>query len=775
METNSTEYIEGVNSNQIVLSVLQEQFPGLTRLPSAAEAEYVARTVTPVYETAGAINHYPELIPLDRSENGVIQIDGDDDTKSLNIPLQKLTFVDADNYDEIIDTDYHYFIDVEDIDIDDLPDIVGKFIIMPKKSIPTMNGPTSDIHLYYMLGDIFPNLEYLQVFYGKKINGIPILYRIPDYKTLEVMLVAREQRYNAIEVIEVEIFNKLIRRTLNDTISIESLNAVNNAITAATENNSLTPDQRLNMYVKELPVEVSQLDNWSIQTRFNSGYRPDSPFKRDPADYVGQSAGMDLPTNFDKATSLEKLRDKYEGRIVLFKSLNESNLLSGRGSQDADDLEGCRMLFYGRWRPVFSLDILTLYGTETGGDISFQVDNGSGGQSGFNQSLPIGASEEEEDAFNSAQEARFNLLRAALRKLVDSGVIIILNDDGINSPIWNSFPHALRPLEVAEYKNYLKLTDVFDVEYLAPYEPRGSVKYYDPSRNGARGSELFPGNRLVDGNSSAPESLKVTLNEQIQAEINQLTDGISDSAGLINALQVQINDLIDWKRVADDIVDGENNRFKYVVSNSVNVLKRGTGARSLDNYFEGAAIGSGIGTAVASVATFFTFGLASGAAAAGALGTAAYARAADQFEFGNPQERLYKDKINTLSTEYDQLLSTSAGLRQVAELKIDRLESIRNEINADSFVTAFDNYQARINDIDAEGMIATIDANISQMRTVRTNSIDAYTHFLGILNREIGQANDGLSIMNMRVSIQNFRDSLATTVDLDENIINNLI
>ena len=124
METNSTEYIEGVNSNQIVLSVLQEQFPGLTQLPSAAEAEYVARTVTPVYETAGAINHYPDLVPLDRSENGVIQIDGDDDAKSLNIPLQKLMFVNADNYNEIIDTEYTYFVDVDDAQVDSLPDIV---------------------------------------------------------------------------------------------------------------------------------------------------------------------------------------------------------------------------------------------------------------------------------------------------------------------------------------------------------------------------------------------------------------------------------------------------------------------------------------------------------------------------------------------------------------------------------------------------------------------------------------------------------------------------
>jgi hypothetical protein len=80
---------------------------------------------------------------------------------------------------------------------------------------------------------------------------------------------------------------------------------------------------------------------------------------------------------------------------------------------------------------------------------------------------------------------------------------------------------------------------------------------------------------------------------------------------------------------------------------------------------------------------------------------------------------------------------------QVANTRLEQLESIRNEINADTFITAFDNYQARINDIDAEGMIATIGANISQMQVVRTNSINAYTHFLGILNREVGQANDG--------------------------------
>jgi hypothetical protein len=771
METNSTDYIEGVNSNQIVLSILQEQYPGLMELPSISAHAYAASTVTPRYNTPGAINHYPELIPLDRSENGVIQIDGDDDTKSLNIPLQKLTFVDINNYNEIIDTEYTYFVDVEDIASDNLPDIVGKFIIMPKKSIPTINGPASDIHLYYMLGDIFPNLEYFQVFYGKEVNGRPILYRIPDYKTLEVMLVARDLRYNVIQIIEVEIFNKLIRRTLNDTISIESLNAINDAVTAASENNAFTPDQRLNMYVKEVPVEVSRTKYWSIQTRFKSGYEPGSPFNRDPVDYIGQSVGVDLPTTFDKATSLEKLRDKYEGRIVLFKNLKDAT----KGSPDADDLEGCRMLFYGRWRPVFSLDILTLYGTETGGDISFQVDNGSGNQSGFNLSFPIDGTDAEKDAFNVAQERRFDLLRTALRKLVDSGVIIILNDDGINSPIWNSFPHALQPLQVDEYKAYLKLADVFDVDYLAPYEPRGSIKYYDPQRNGARGPGLFPGNRLINADESAPGSLKTALNEQIESEMNQLNAGISDSAGLINALQVEINDLIDWKHVADDIVDGENNRFKYVVSNSVNVLKRGTGTRSLDNYFEGAAIGSGIGTAFAGLATFFTLGLAAPALAAGALGTAAYARAADQFEFGNPQERLYKDKINTLSIEYDQLLSVSAGLMQVANTRLEQLESIRNEINADTFITAFDNYQARINDIDAEGMIATIGANISQMQVVRTNSINAYTHFLGILNREVGQANDGLSIMDMRVSIQNFRDSLATTVVLDENIINNLI
>ena len=750
METNSTEYIEGVNSNQIVLSVLQEQFPGLTQLPSAAEAEYVARTITPVYETAGAINHYPELVPLDRSENGVIQIDGDDDTKSLNIPLQKLTFVDADNYNEIIDTDYHYFIDVVDDDVDNLPDIVGKFIIRTKIPIPTAQGPTTDIHVYYLLQNAFDNLDYLSVFYGKEIDGNPVLYRIPDYKTLEVMLVARERRYDSIEIIETSIFNQLVQRTLRDTISIEQLNGLNDAVTAASDNNSLTPDQRLNMYVKQLPSEISQAGSWDIRTRFNAGYEQQSPYQRDPVDYIGQSIGVDLPTNFDKATSLEKLRDKYEGRIVLFKSLNESNDIL-----DAGDLEGCRMLFYGRWRPVFSLDILTLYGAETGGDISFRVDNGGGGQSGFDQSLPQGANIIEQKAFEAAQESRFALLRNALRALNDSGVIIVLNEDGINSPIWNSFPHALRPLEVDEYKTYLKLADVFDVDYLAPYEPRGSVKYYDPARNGERGSLLFPGNREIDPNSNIG-SLKNDLIGSIDTNIARLNGLISDISSNFNSSEQIVNSLTSWKKIADDIVDGDNDIFKYSISRSGAVVKRGTGTLSLDKWLRDNAIASSI---------FDPLGF---------FGASNELRSASEaFSFNNAVQRSYKEKINQINIDFEDVLAAGSSAKQLADENIVALNAMKGEILTDTFVTAFDNYQNRIDALGSSATAAELQFSINALTGQVEKARNAYTTYLSVLNREVGEAKSALGGITLRIT--DFRSILATNVDLDPNIINNLI
>lgn len=769
METNSTEFSEQINANQIMLNILRQEFPYLSELPSQIESQEAARTNTPVYETAGAINHYPALVPLDRSENGVIQIDGDDDTKTLNIPLQKLTFIDGTNYTEIIDTEYTYFVDTVEDNIEDLPDIIGKFIIRTKIPIPTVSGTTTDIHVYYLLQNAFDNLEYLSVFYGREINGQPVLHRIPDFKTLEVMLASKEQTYSVIQVFEPDVFNKIVRASLNNYALPETLDSINAALAAASDDNSLTPDQRLNMYVKELPRENSRASDWNVQIRFKSGYKPDSPYKRDPVDYLNQSIGTDLPTSFDKATSLEKLRDKFEGKIVLFRSLN-TGLIADRatrsGQSDNDDIEGCRMLFYGRWRPVFNIDILTLYATENNAPLDFPVNNGTG-----LDLLTLGTEDPDSEQFRAGVAE----IRVALQTLVDAGAITVLNEDGVNSPIWNSFPHALNALSLNEYKDYLKLTDVFDVEYLAPYEPRGSVKYYDPVNNGARGSLLFPGNRLVDTNASAPQSLKDTLNQEIDSAITQIQDAMLETESVADSLQTQINDLINWKSVADDIVDGENNQFRYVVAKDGVVFKRGNGSNSLDNWFVGNAVASGIAAAASAVGTFFTFGLATAGTVVTALNTAAFSRAADQFEFGNPQERLYKDKINALIPEYEQVLPAALGFRQTGDIKIDQLVALKAEINADTYITAFDNYSNRIDAIGATEVISTLNGNIASLESIRTRSINAYTHFLGILNREVGQAQDGLIIANITLSIQNFRSSLATSIEIDDNIINNLI
>jgi hypothetical protein len=770
METNSTEFSEQINANQIMLNILRQEFPYLSELPSQIERQEAARTNTPVYETAGAINHYPALVPLDRSENGVIQIDGDDDTKTLNIPLQKLTFIDGINYNEIIDTAYTYFVDTVEDEADNLPDIIGKFIIRTKIPIPTVSGTTTDIHVYYLLQNAFDNLEYLSVFYGREINGQPVLHRITDFKTLEVMLASKEQTYSVIQVFESDVFNKIVRASLNNYALPETLDSISAALAAASDDNSLTPDQRLNMYVKELPRENSRASDWNVQIRFKSGYKPDSPYKRDPVDYLNQSIGTDLPTSLDKATSLEKLRDKFEGKIVLFRSLNDSinRLNVGQfNNVDNDDIEGCRMLFYGRWRPVFNIDILTLYATENNAPLDFPVNNGTG--------LDLLTLDSDSEQFRAGVAE----LRVALQTLIDAGTVTVLNEDGINSPIWNSFPHALNALSINEYKDYLKLADVFDVEYLAPYEPRGSVKYYDPVNNGTRGSELFPGNRLVDTNASSPQSLKDTLNLEIDSAITQIEDAILETESVANSLQTQINDLINWKSIADDIVDGENNRFQWRYSDAVGVSRNGQGARQLDNYFIANAAIAGVNLGATILGAILTFGATAAAVAATTEGTVANSRAADQFEFGNPQEQLYKDKINALIPEYEQVLPAALGFRQTGEIKIDQLEALKVEINADTYITAFDNYRNRIDAIGTTEVISTLNGNITSLESIRTRSINAYTHFLGILNREVGQAKTALTQLSpttpINLRINNFRSSLATSIAIDDNIINNLI
>ena len=78
--------------------------------------------------------------------------------------------------------------------------------------------------------------------------------------------------------------------------------------------------------------------------------------------------------------------------------------------------------------------------------------------------------------------------KSILNVFIDTGIITNLNDTGYGSPVWNDFNHYtwnerpnLNYVRQDRYKGYIDITDdnVFELDYMQPYEPAGSEQYYN--------------------------------------------------------------------------------------------------------------------------------------------------------------------------------------------------------------------------------------------------------------------------------------------------------
>jgi hypothetical protein len=246
---------------------------------------------------------------------------------------------------------------------------------------------------------------------------------IPNYQTLEVMLVERGLTYNAIRVqtnIDNFIYNNLY---LLDDRSAEYNNII----------------------------------------RYESGYTPSAPFIRDPGDYIeGNEYNNQV---YQKQTYLEKLRAQFEGNMIV---LNTTGRL---------EVESLRMMIYGEWRPV-------AYATRENGRAFPEIKT----LEIYNWINELGLD------YNAAADWFDN--DSVLNVMIDEGVIANLKDDGRNSLIWNDFTHYswdegdLRGsdntdyVQQSRYRRYIEETDnnVFDLEFIQPYEPAGSELYYNEYR-----------------------------------------------------------------------------------------------------------------------------------------------------------------------------------------------------------------------------------------------------------------------------------------------------
>ena len=251
--------------------------------------------------------------------------------------------------------------------------------------------------------------------------------------------------------------------------------------------------------------------DWSESIRFRSGYRPKAPFLRDPGDYVkpenmrsvdGRTPvdedGNILPPDryvledpddryfdqvFQKQTHREKLREIHEGRMIIADwpspEYDGKEVSMDTSIQSDDAVLNLRMMINGHWKRVVSGRTMKLYAYMQEIDLS-EYTPGQGRYSA----------------------------EGYIQLLIDGGGVTVVQPDGgtprtndvqdpiKNSdmyrkvePLWNAFPHIIEAdddgvsgLDESEYREYLDNFsnggDPFAIDYLIPYEPPGSIKYY---------------------------------------------------------------------------------------------------------------------------------------------------------------------------------------------------------------------------------------------------------------------------------------------------------
>ena len=428
--------------------------------------------------------------------------------------------VDEDELDEIIDEEWEYF---EDPDDEDPVEIIPK----GESGLFIVNRPWElrDIHDLYIQegpelilqldeGDLDDINDLFCAFYTD--DGVA--YPIPNYKTLEVMLVEKGLTYAAVREATEEQFKQfdLIFDGKNSLLETDD-----DAYSDGEDKTAV--DEFRDRLGKGIVRDRSA--EWNISIRFRAEYEPKAPFKRDPGDYIKPLAirGKNISEGtlgpridlyqqedlndiyFDMAfmgqTTREKLRADYEGKMIILDwPTGDDGYVSKDVTRDTDvsyddAVFGLRMMINGHWKQVTDGFVMRLYA-----EINPQFLDDKGKM-----------------ALTQYQEGQGRYgVRGLINLLVKAGAITVINlagdtsitsDDGKGDPLWSLFSHiveadgadifadeqaaaeaGVRPdgrsgldrREYVEYlDNYQNGGDPFRIPELEKYEPKGSIAYYD--------------------------------------------------------------------------------------------------------------------------------------------------------------------------------------------------------------------------------------------------------------------------------------------------------
>jgi hypothetical protein len=469
--TQRQENKESLNEQEILLNILRSEFPNdpLYSQGVLTPTQLQATAFTPTF----AINRaYGDISYTKRNDKNTLDTySGVKEFTEYKVD-KVIPTIDENSLDDLLDDEWSYFLKE---DVLRQPATSGVFIIPTEQQL----NP-SDYHDAYInhgperLTDVLANNNTAdsitsQIFCVYFVNN-DVAYPIPNYKTLEVMLVERGLTYDAITEASAE---QLKQFDMSFDGKFEG---------DQTPNTAADPIEEFNF--RKLPDRTI---DWSIKVRYDSGYKPKAPFVRDPGDYLKPANYTGVGTSdlfiefdpsdryfdlvFQRQTYKEALREKYEGKMVIRAwpvPFADSIVLNRTELAASDDLVyEVRMMINGYWKQVIDLNVFRLYATLNNYDISaYDVIS----ENTITYTNP----------FLYGETGIINLL-------VNAGGIepLQVNDD---DPIWNDFPHIIEVdrLDLLEYQQYVDYysngRNPFDVEQLKPCEPAGSILYYQQAR-----------------------------------------------------------------------------------------------------------------------------------------------------------------------------------------------------------------------------------------------------------------------------------------------------
>lgn len=530
---------EEINENQIIVNILREEFPNDKQLEEGKLS--LVPNVVPTPVDLASRNKYSR----------VLELDADLSASYAEYPINKLVpSVNDEELDEILLDEFEFYTEprpggfappvpdglfLRAIELDATPfDFHDLYL---KQGPETMPDKVAD-------GRIEDELinEMFCIWYVERGIARPI----PNYKTLEVMLVERGLTYDAITEAQESDFTEFDLR----------LDGRFSADVAFFENGEPTPPPTL---LDELTVRsvTDRSYQWNSYIRYKSGYQLGSTtngykFYRDPGDYIQLRAlrvleppsqtdvddirnnrkGLEWPrlsenqdicprlyryyindveyismqliksdpedfyqdTCLLPPTDLEIFRGEYEGKLIILKWPTQGYVRSiienGTSNTQFDDLIfDLRFMMHGHLKGVLSLRTLKDIARINNIDISAY----EGGLEDYpvneltGQLINANSIDELDDEQFEALSAQNGIIQV----LAQAGAIEVLGETRIDTGVrrvWDDFSQIVQidrldPLEYERYRRYESNNlDMFGVTELEPFEPRGALVYYPLER-----------------------------------------------------------------------------------------------------------------------------------------------------------------------------------------------------------------------------------------------------------------------------------------------------